>query len=71
MTEAQLLCLAMTPRVVFTNHSYVSWEKQCDYCPATWRHECMALTLACLPLRCEPIGDDDRRALQEIRNANT
>ena len=39
--------------------------KQCSLCPQRFYDDCKALNLAGLPLRCEPIDDEERAKLEE------
>ena len=44
----------------------VSWERRCLLCPAGLYRDCMALTLAGLPLRCEPKSAEDVQVLEKM-----
>lgn len=64
MTDAELLALALRPRIA-PPPSRISWEKQCRLCPQLAYDQCTLLNLAGFPIRCQSMSDEEIAKLEE------
>lgn len=66
MTDAELITLALCPRVIIpSRREGVGWPKQCNLCPQRFYDDCQALNLAGLPIRCQQKTAEEVAMLRE------